>query len=85
MPKCDASRGEPATPAPAALRFAGYVEPDEPGWDDLLEAARDRMRDRLLRARSRDELLALAPAAARHGLTVEATPEDGDGFGGWAA
>lgn len=81
-----APRDTAATPAPEALRFAGYVESDEPGWDDLLEAARDQMRDRLLRARNPRARLALASRAAVVGLTVEAVPEaDPDDFGGEAA
>lgn len=79
MPPHDAN----GTPAPTALRFAGYVEPDEPGWDDLLEAARDQVCDRLLRARNPRARLALASKAAEVGLTVPVDPE-GD-FGDEAA
>jgi hypothetical protein len=65
----------------ADLAFASYVEPDELGFDELL-TARDLMLERLLRARSQRAKEALAAEAARHGLTVEADPED---FGGEAA
>jgi len=61
--------------------FAGYVEPDETGYDAAL-TAHDLMLERLLRARSRDARAALAVEAACHGLTVEADLED---FGGEVA
>ncbi len=65
----------------ADLAFAGYVDPDEAGYDALL-TARDLMLERLLRARNQRAKAALMVEAACHGLTVETDPED---FGGEAA
>jgi len=55
--------------------FAGYVEPGESFFPELV-AARERMLERLLRARSPRARLELVVEAAACGLVVEATPED---------
>ncbi len=62
----------------ADLAFGGYIEPDEAGYD-ALQAARDLMVERLLRARSQRDRAALAVEAAAHGLVVEVDDDDNGG------